>query len=498
MFPQYIPKEIIESTNAKFWLSNIEPKSITIPNFEIETNIKFDNIPVLTFKNSLTKKIDDLKNGILNLKYPANLFYQMLVDFKKIIADENTLSNFKMPKDLSFQFQDSGFPRTIKITQGASIYKAYQYILDNIKKYLVIDIDSKKMDSPEYNLFLKRKDTNDKLYLVHSTNPIDILMMSSRSYWTSCQNIFEEKSIAKFKTLNAAFDPDVSVMYLTNKKSFKDRGDEYIARCLVSVIHSKYDNSEIILLSNVYGNVNYNQFMDLAVKELQARTNKRVVYMYHPQEDGVETNFECNDYYKYIHATKEMTLEPYSDISGDTLNVCLLDYTLNEQHPGISEYFVEYKNLNKLSTKFKTRYFNSKIRNNVFTERFIEHYKEYLNWDLMCEHQNISCSIIEKYFDNINFQKLAKNKYLSKNVVEKYKHLFPFEIKIVRLKYSELELKSMIDSYTVGLIFRNQTLSFDFIKNNKIITDFLDTLGNKHLYIKKYQKHLSNEQVGQL
>jgi hypothetical protein len=498
MFPSYIPTEIIKSNSTKYWMKNIRPKNIPVQEFCEKVEEKIENIPVIRFKNSFVLKINNLLKTLINSKNKSSPAYAgficLINDFKTQIEDDKVLSDFKIVKELSFSFKSGDYNKVIKIQVGTSIYKAYSYILENVKKYL--NETSESIDCPEYNLFLKRKSENEELYLVHSKNILDILMMSSRSYWKSCQYLFDNKSTMRFKTINSACDPEVSIVYLTNKKDFKSFGEEYIARCLLSVIRSKYTDEEYVLVSNYYGNVDIEQFNRIVVDKLSKYTNKKVLYQYNPSDHNIapRNNFHLYDYYRFADAEykyDDLVLREYfSDVKDESLNICLRNSSYLNKISDYSIIFINNDQLKTLSDSNRKRYFKNKIKSNDLSEKFIEFYEKDMDWDLISEYQYLNLNFVKKHFDKLNFDKISKNKNIINHIVEAFPDRFPEEIKLTRLQYSEEQLSKILTKENVGVAFRNQKMSYEFIKNNDIVMEFLNSIKNKQIYLAKYQKHL--------
>ncbi len=504
--PSYIPPEVLKHDLFKYWSTHHRPKSMPAA-FRKQCEVSFGDVPVLSFKYSFLEKVTALTNDVL--KYitkaqnpkPATALHNLLIDFKNHISDTDILSKFKLQKDISCQFQDGIYPRTIKLQSGSSIYKAYGVILEALNKQAIIsyeNLETKRIESHEYNLFLKRDTKNLPMFIVHSTDPTDLLMMSSRSLWTSCQNLYDTTSETRFKAISAAFDEDVSVIYLTNGTDFKGRGEEFSARAIVQKVFSKYDGSEALLITNVYGNVDLNQFVDYAISVLGEQYKHPIFYSYSISED-IRTNFHAYDYYRRIDATVNNNAvnlkEPYCNLRSEDLNWSFRDSSVLLKVKEFKDVYLTDKQLKMCNANVRRKYFSSKVQDNILSDRFIDAFADQLDWVLMSKRQVISKYIAEKYFNRLNFAHLAENSYLSKDVIERFPDQFSLDTKLKHIQFSEEQLRDMIDEDNARLIFRTQKLSPEFIKGTKEITVFLSAMSNAPMYVRKFQKHIGMDWI---
>ena len=148
--------------------------------------------------------------------------------------------------------------KTINIPAGTSIAKAAKVIekvLETLynKKY---DLDPTTLNS--FNMYSKRQieDVNhkSKFSVVFSTDAQEILAMSSRGLFNSCQNLFPGSTPLNERAIYSAISRYTGIIYITNNRNFQGRGDQIIARALVFYVEDSNDPnlSPHIGLSLVY------------------------------------------------------------------------------------------------------------------------------------------------------------------------------------------------------------------------------------------------------
>lgn len=101
-----------------------------------------------------------------------------------------------------------------------------------------------------------RNEQKPKNYeIVFSSNYKDILGMSSRSEWTSCQTIIKDTNIriglAK-SVIGSCVSKGIGIIYLTDGSDYEGRGERMYYRSAVWVIKNSKNNEEILLLPHMY------------------------------------------------------------------------------------------------------------------------------------------------------------------------------------------------------------------------------------------------------
>ncbi len=91
---------------------------------------------------------------------------------------------------------------------------------------------------------------NNKIFLVFSTDPVDILRMSSSSDWSSCQDI--SNGAYKECAISTAIYNYIGIMYLTNSKDFNGTGEKILYRSIIRMVTNEDTNEDAVVLSNIY------------------------------------------------------------------------------------------------------------------------------------------------------------------------------------------------------------------------------------------------------
>lgn len=148
------------------------------------------------------------------------------------------------------------------------------------------------------------------------------------------------------------------------------------------------------------------------------------------------------------------------------------------------EIFKDYLNFNlicqyqKLDENFIERFknninFDTLSRTQVLSESFIEKYKDKLNWDYIIEFQKLSEPFIEKMLDYISWRNLAKYQKLSSNFIEKYKDKLP--------------INDLIIAHAVPLSFIEAYPKKDDIKWLNLVRNYQNEIDEE--FVQKYEKY---------
>ena len=96
--------------------------------------------------------------------------------------------------------------------------------------------------------------TDAKFEIVFSAKASDVLTMSTRSVWTSCQNwLNPDNESYSYKAINSAISKYVAIIYATNNKDFRKRGEQMLARSVVLLLQNERTNKPAIFLERAYG-----------------------------------------------------------------------------------------------------------------------------------------------------------------------------------------------------------------------------------------------------
>lgn len=183
------------------------------------------------------------------------------------------------------------FKKVLKYEKNINLVSICRVLMSDFKKYFDIDPDSSfdnlkdisTLDSyKELSYFVskfrvdQKQKSEQQFEIVFSKQPSDLLSMSIRSDWTSCQNLLKDKSNNNVKAIYSAISPYVGIIYLTNKNPYKDRGEEMIARSLVFYLESeKGDEGDppILYIGKVYSNYDKEYIKNKFLFSLQRHTS---------------------------------------------------------------------------------------------------------------------------------------------------------------------------------------------------------------------------------
>ncbi len=147
------------------------------------------------------------------------------------------------------------FEQLKDITQLAS-YKTLNYYASKLKK-----------DEQE------KSKSKDEFEIVFSKRPSDLLSMSIRADWSSCQNLLRDKNRNNVKAIYSTISPYVGVIYLTNKGNYKDKGEEMVARSLVFYLEHDSGDAPILFIGKVYSNYEKDYIKRLFANSLQRHSS---------------------------------------------------------------------------------------------------------------------------------------------------------------------------------------------------------------------------------
>lgn len=113
--------------------------------------------------------------------------------------------------------------------------------------------------SEKYKQELEKK-SKDQFEIVFSTQAVDLLSMSTRSNWTSCQNLLKPKTDLNPLAIYSAISPYVGIIYLTNKTPYRGREEEMVARALVFYVENENNQEPALTISRTYSSLTSQDF----------------------------------------------------------------------------------------------------------------------------------------------------------------------------------------------------------------------------------------------
>jgi len=244
----------------------------------------------------------------------------------------------------------------------------FNYILtNNLEKISTIDSFDEIPGKKDWDNRLNFKD----YYVIFTTNYVDILGMSSRSNWTSCQDIRptkESKDSDFYQSLiGSAFEPSVGMIYITDGEETK-YGENIITRSVVWLIKEKETNKSLLSLQNIYPQ-NTELISNIFKKELKENIGF----------DVINIDIDDLDPKKYHTSFTEQYTKPYDDIGIvnetnleqiDDLKDDLIDLIVND----IIKHIYSEKNsetIKKEITLATKKQINNEIITNDSIEKFI-------------------------------------------------------------------------------------------------------------------------------
>ena len=226
------------------------------------------------------------------------------VNENKVTIDKNV---FKISKyytlifgavyKLCKELQDATYEGIVKSTNpNYSILGITKQILDLLMPF----------DKLNGKVAWDKRGSVQNLEVVFTTNYKDLLGMSSRSTWTSCQDLRPTKNqfhaaLAK-QILGSAIEEDVGMIYITNSKQYEGYGEQILYRAVVWMIYNKISNQEGLLIPVLYPNDHYDNIKELLGRKLEEKLNIPVI----------ETATAMQD---YITKFKKIHPGPYPDVN---------------------------------------------------------------------------------------------------------------------------------------------------------------------------------------
>lgn len=193
------------------------------------------------------------------------------------------------------------------------LVKLYNMVLNEYNKNAANKIDIPAMDEN----FPGKKDwdnraTASKLSIVFSSQYKDIVEMSVRSEWGSCQD-FTERGLYPQESRSAigsCLSKYIGIVYITNEKDYQGRGERMIYRSVVYLLTTQNMDEYVAVISTVYPAGNPNT--DLLKKIFEKYVGKH----FGIPTRACETTLELNEFVgkNFGRIYEELPKEPYIDI----------------------------------------------------------------------------------------------------------------------------------------------------------------------------------------
>ncbi len=348
--PEWVPSRLRDQLKPYTVKKNEKFKDFTIDGIKAE-DIEDVNSPQFEqFKANLITNITGLYiiAEFINLDLKDHNEHS-----EKLKKAENMLVEFKQ------QIEASNEPLYFnKVLLNKNVYKISKAY--NMLREIVSDIAFDVMDKYGANrttkgevasfkefdeiLFKKSWDdrfvasANKKYKIVFTTNPENIIGMSSRSAWKSCQNIFGESETGKSaidSIIGTVLCEDIAMIYLTDSEQYKRNnvvlGDKIIYRRMVYLVYDDEGN-EFALLQRQYPNINDKiaKLFENAITEklglpaIVSENNDKITFIDNEtlpekiRDNG--NNQPYTDYYKYKEKYDESN-DTYKSVNVKTMIV---------------------------------------------------------------------------------------------------------------------------------------------------------------------------------
>jgi hypothetical protein len=314
--PEYLNKWVNEDRRIKSLdkLTDIH-KVIKnyIPDFRNKVELDFSS-SIEEYTKKLENLIDSSIEGVMSntdnediifigylIKEQSETLSKSLKLNKKISYTSKTIRKDKKGNTLPFLMFKINSESTLKQVMDA--YKSFiKNIAPSVDSSQLNFISNKKRSDMTYNeqiyadVVMSLSQKSQILDVVFSIDPKDILGMSSRSDWTSCQNAITDKNQYNRRVVDSCINPNVGIIYLTNNKDFNGRGEKMVARSQVFLLDNVFDiDKKMIVVGNVYttakdkydGNPELDYIKDIFIREISKNTSL-------PVSTSSERNYRLN------------------------------------------------------------------------------------------------------------------------------------------------------------------------------------------------------------
>lgn len=293
-------------------------KNIPIENYreKIQLNIDVLKVPYSIKRNVLNNLLENINRLFLNFltenennisenisenikdniyDFARFIFKQVSVNnthfFDKLLISDKLSDILALKGNFILKYEENvkgkNFIKTINVPNNTSLITACRMFINFCERLTKSNIDSplKNISSlPEFNkltyLLNTKNNKNDSNYeIVFSKNPKDLLSMSIRSDWTSCQNLLRKEDENNVKAIFSAISPYVGIIYITNNKNYQERGEQMIARAIVFYLENEDGTQSAIKIDNIYSNYNNADqfFLKIFKESLQKHSNLKII-----------------------------------------------------------------------------------------------------------------------------------------------------------------------------------------------------------------------------
>lgn len=412
----------------------------------------------------ISKKVEKLINSYIKKR---SLFLSFGTIFKNertyYPLNESFLSPLSTPKEILQILDEEGY-------YCPDYRKGYAYRKDDITKkkppVKILRVLSKKLifkdkNQDKYNelkekfetrLKSNRKENIDcKICITH--NPFDVALMSTYRNWTSCMDLID----GYYKTT-----PLKQVQYggmcAYLIKSDDDNIEDPIARIAIKRLSAKNKNEFIFVSENkIYGDESF-------AKELKFDKNVNKIL-------NESNNFTCGNSKEFQRKDRGS----YSDSDLDKIYRFAFS-TIDE----MINYIDKHLSLLREETFYKGLSLFNGFENYLTNDKFVEKFKDQLDWQYICKYQELSSEFIEKYKRLVDWDYLSEYQILSEEFIEKFKSKVNWncisEYQTLSEEFIE-KYKRRVNWYYIS---SEQKLSEEFIRRHK------NKL--KWGYISQYQK----------
>jgi hypothetical protein len=288
----WVPKDIQDYLNK---IEKVEKNPILVPfreKLSVKNIMDINKSIVENFHMSVNSNIEYIIYNLSSLEQLVedpqvlNSFYEFLpklknlsekctlqaVDSNKINIDKNV---FKLSK-----YYD------LLITRVISLSKELTYLPATKGNDKIISAAHKLLNSAilfdkiEGKIDWDKRKSMEELDIVFTTNYKDLLGMSSRSTWTSCQDLRPTKNDTHEKILQqilgSVIEQDVGMIYITNSKQYKEYGEQILYRGVVWIVYNKYTKEKALFIPALYP-FDSESVKDIFDKFLETKLNIPVV-----------------------------------------------------------------------------------------------------------------------------------------------------------------------------------------------------------------------------
>lgn len=300
-YPEWIPEEFKKILEP---VEKIE-KDPRLINFRVEVpeTIKIEGTYLRPFVQEinyeLREAVDNFYYYYLNyygsntiIKEISKKYRQKMSDVRQLISIYLDLTSPEKREVVSNNKIKIG-KQEIKFSKFyTNIETATNSIIEETKKEAgTIITPIKKFDDLSGKKDWDRRLLKKKYEVVFTTKYQDVLGMSSRSEWTSCQNIrpgadWKYDPYYALGVLGSCISKYVGIIYLTDGSDYEGRGERMFFRCTVWLVRNE-EGTDVIWLQTMYP-YSYEEIRNLFIQTLKEQTGMTVASSY----EGLKRYYE--------------------------------------------------------------------------------------------------------------------------------------------------------------------------------------------------------------